>query len=65
MYHSIHYFDIIRYLFGEPARLFCSTGSEPPRSRGTETRSTTVLEYDSGPTVLVHCSTDNPTATPP
>jgi predicted dehydrogenase len=64
MYHSIHYFDTIRYLFGEPDRLFCSTGSEPPRGQGTETRSTSVLEYDGGPTVLVHCSTDNPTATP-
>ena len=64
MYHSIHYLDTIRYLFGEPDRLFCSTGSEPPRGQGTETRSTTVLEYDSGPTVLVHCSTDNPTEEP-
>ena len=64
MYHSIHYYDTIRYLFGEPARVFCSTGSEPPRGQGTETRSTTVFEYDSGPTVLVHCSTDNPTGKP-
>lgn len=64
MYHSIHYLDTIRYLFGEPDRLFCSTGSKPSRGRGAETRSTTVLDYTGGQTVLVHCSTDNLTDKP-
>jgi len=60
MYHSIHYFDTMRFLFGEPDRVYCSTGAPPGSDSTKETRSTTALEYDAGHTVLVHSSTDNP-----
>ena len=61
MYHSIHYFDTMRFLFGEPDRVFCSTGTRQGTDSSKESRSTTVLEYAAGNTVLVHSSTDNPT----
>lgn len=59
MYHSIHYFDTIRYLFGEPDRIFSSGGKLSTQDRPGETRSTTILEYASGATVLVHSSSNN------
>ncbi len=59
MYHSIHYLDALRSLFGEPWRVFSSAGRLPDQSRGGETRSTTVLEFDAGHTALVNASANN------
>jgi predicted dehydrogenase len=46
---SIHHIDCLRYWFGDPARIYCSTRSDPrtkfPHSDGI---CTYILEYDSG-----------------
>ena len=46
---SIHHLDCMRYWFGDPDRVFCSTRSDPrtrfPHSDGI---CTTILEYDEG-----------------
>jgi predicted dehydrogenase len=43
---SIHHLDCMRYWFGEPERLFCSTRSDPrTKFRHTDGICTTILEY--------------------
>ena len=59
MYHSIHYLDVLRALFGEPARVYCSAGKLPGQLRAAETRSNTVLEFDGGHTALIVASANN------
>ena len=53
LYHSIHYLDSMRFLFGMPDRLFCSAGRFPGQPEKAETRTTTMLEYDNSLTCLV------------
>jgi predicted dehydrogenase len=45
MYHSIHYQDSIRYLFGDPARLFSTHSRFPGQTETGETRTLTIFEY--------------------
>jgi predicted dehydrogenase len=45
MYHSIHYFDSIRFLLGEPHRLVATTARFPGQIPKGETRSFTVFDY--------------------
>jgi predicted dehydrogenase len=51
--HSIHYIDSLRYLFGDPARVFTSGSRMPKEPTEAETRTITVWEYDSGLRVLI------------
>lgn len=44
-YHSIHYFDSARFLFGEPASVIASVGKYPGQGVRGETRTFTILEY--------------------
>lgn len=45
MYHSIHYFDAFRSLFGQPGRVWSSGSTYPGQAPKGETRTLTVLEY--------------------
>jgi predicted dehydrogenase len=44
-YHSIHYLDSLRYLFGEPSALIASIARFPGQAAAGETRTFTILEY--------------------
>ena len=46
-YHSIHYLDSVRYLFGDPTAVFCRGTKHPAQIPQAETRTTSVLIYDS------------------
>lgn len=59
MYHSIHYLDTLRAIFGNPIRVYCSTGRLPDQVREGESRSTTVLDFADGHTALISTSTNN------
>ena len=59
MYHSIHYLDTLRAIFGNPQRVYCSIGRRPGQDRPGETQSVTVLEFPEGHTALVASSSDN------
>ncbi len=51
--HSIHYIDSLRYLLGEPDRVFASGSRMPGEQTEAETRTLTIWEYDSGLRVLI------------
>jgi len=53
LYHSIHYIDSLRYLFGDPDRVFTSGSRMPGEPTEAETRTLTVWEYESGLQVLI------------
>jgi predicted dehydrogenase len=45
LYHSIHYLDAIRFLFGEPEGVYCKAISHPEMAEFRDTRSTIILDY--------------------
>ena len=45
MYHSIHYLDAMRFLFGDPERVTSLHGRWPGQPEAGETRTLTVLQY--------------------
>jgi Predicted dehydrogenases and related proteins len=54
MYHSIHYIDSIRYLFGDPAWVTSRHARSPLQGDVVgETKTITVLDYSSGLQVLI------------
>lgn len=53
IYHSIHYVDSLRYLLGDPDRVFTSGSRMPNEATEAETRTLSVWEYDSGLRVLI------------
>src|SRR5262245_53594895 len=53
MYHSIHYLDSLRYLFGDPAWVTSRHARYPGQPESGETKTVTVLDYDSGLQALV------------
>jgi predicted dehydrogenase len=59
MFHSIHYLDSLRYLFGDPARISSFHTKYPGQQSIGETKTITVLEYDSGLQVLVDVNHSN------
>lgn len=59
MYHSIHYLDAIRYLFGDPARVYARGLRHPNQKAKAETRTTIILEYESDFQGLVHDTHNN------
>jgi predicted dehydrogenase len=63
-YNSIHYFDSIRMLFGEPRRVLASSASYPGQRALAETRSFTILEYDGPLRVIVLSNHNNWSDTP-
>ncbi len=59
MYHSIHYHDSLRFLFGEPKRVTAVHGRFPDQSEIGETRTATMLEYENGLMALVDVNHHN------
>jgi predicted dehydrogenase len=53
MYHSIHYIDSVRYLFGEPEFVSSFHTRYPGQKALGETKTLSVLEYASGLQVLI------------
>jgi predicted dehydrogenase len=53
MYHSIHYLDSLRYLLGDPQWVTSRHTRYPGQPETGETKTVTVLDYDSGLQALV------------
>jgi predicted dehydrogenase len=45
VYHSIHYLDAIRFLFGEPQGVLCKAIAHPEMPELRDTRSSIILDY--------------------
>lgn len=45
VYHSIHYVDLVRSLFGDPSGVFCKTVKHPQQMRLASTRTNIALDY--------------------
>jgi predicted dehydrogenase len=59
MYHSIHYQDSLRYLFGDPVRVFSSHGRFPGQPEVGETRTLTIWDYASDLQVVIDVNHHN------
>jgi predicted dehydrogenase len=59
MYHSIHYFDSIRSLLGDPERLFCAAGRRPGQLAAGESRTMTTLLFPNGRRAHVNVNHEN------
>jgi predicted dehydrogenase len=59
MYHSIHYLDSMRYLFGDPERVTSIHGRYPGQPEVGETRTTTILHFASGLDAIVDANHHN------
>jgi len=53
LYHSIHYLDLIRALFGEPRSVVCRVTRNPALPEHSDTASVTLLDYGPDRRVLV------------
>jgi predicted dehydrogenase len=53
LFHSIHYIDALRYLLGEPNRVFTSGSRMPGEPTKAETRTLSVWDYGSGLQALI------------
>lgn len=53
MYHSIHYFDSIRFLAGDPSLVTSRHTTFPGQVERAETKTITVFDYDSGCQALI------------
>jgi predicted dehydrogenase len=53
LFHSVHYFDSIRHLFGEPVNVLASTARAPGQYAKGESRTFTVVEYSDTLKVVV------------
>ena len=58
-YHSIHYFDAIRALIGEPARVFGTQSRRPGQVPRGETRTISTLIYPGDLRAVVHANHEN------
>ncbi len=59
MYHSIHYLDSMRFLFGDPERVTSIHGRFPGQTEVGETRTTTMLHYTNGLDTIVDANHHN------
>jgi len=57
--HSIHYHDVIRWLLGEPDRVYAVGGRTKGQAPRGETRSVTSYHFESGATALVTAHHEN------
>jgi predicted dehydrogenase len=53
LFHSIHYLDSLRYLFGEPALVTSRHTKHPTQKAQGETKTITVWEYENGMQILI------------
>jgi predicted dehydrogenase len=58
-YHSIHYVDAIRHVFGEPVSVVATTGRYPGQAAKGETRTCTVYEFSDELAVTVLTNHNN------
>lgn len=58
-YHSIHYIDAVRYLFGDPVSVIARTARYPRQAAKGESRSFTVLEFDEDVVVTIIADHNN------
>ena len=58
-YHSIHYFDAIRALIGEPTRVFGTQSRRPGQLPRGETRTISTLIYPGDLRAVVHANHEN------
>jgi predicted dehydrogenase len=63
-YHSIHYLDSVRYLFGDPIAVTATIGRFPGQSVNGETRTFTILEYTPTLSVVILVNHNNWSAQP-
>jgi predicted dehydrogenase len=59
MYHSLHYLDSLRFLFGEPARVASFHTKYPGQKSIGETKTLTMLEHQNGLQVIVDVNHSN------
>lgn len=59
MYHSIHYFDTVRALLGDPNDVHCVRGRRPGQLAAGETRTVTTMAFDSGAIANVRVNHEN------
>jgi predicted dehydrogenase len=59
MFHSIHYHDSLRYLFGDPVRVTAYHRKWPNQPEVGETRTHTIFDYDSDLQVLIDVNHHN------
>jgi predicted dehydrogenase len=45
VYHSIHYVDLVRSLFGEPSGVYCKTLKHPKQMRLASTKTVIIFDY--------------------
>ncbi|WP_343702141.1 Gfo/Idh/MocA family oxidoreductase [Chitinophaga sp.] len=57
LYHSIHYIDLFRNLFGEPARIFAKTTRHPDMQALQAVKSNIIMDY--GDFLRAHISTNH------
>lgn len=53
LYHSIHYLDSLRYLFGEPVLVTSRHSKHPEQQSKGETKTVTVWDYEHGLQILI------------
>jgi len=56
LFHSIHYLDSLRYLLGDPERVFVSGSRSPGETTHAETRTITIWEYPAELRALIDVS---------
>jgi predicted dehydrogenase len=61
MYHSIHYFDTIRALLGDPVDVQCVRGRRAGQLAAGETRTVTTMTFESGAIANVRVNHENQT----
>lgn len=59
LYHSIHYFDTVRSLFGDPDLVWCAAGRTPGQVATGETRTLSTFRYADGRLAAVHTNHEN------
>jgi predicted dehydrogenase len=59
MYHSIHYFDSVRAILGDPERVFCAAGRRPGQLAAGESRTMTTMLFADGARAHVNVNHEN------
>lgn len=58
-YHSIHYFDAVRSILGDPATVYAVAGTTPGQGPAGETRTISTLTFPSGAHAMVFVNHEN------
>lgn len=64
MYHSIHYLDAIRFILGDPVRVFATGSRTPGQQPAGETRTISTLVFDGELRATLHVTHENRTNDP-